>query len=391
MIASSDIIASIADDLNRLREKKRAKKLVFYISQRYWEPDYSVISNYSFESLLYDLYEANPTLDDLKALFYQAVNTLNHKAVYTKIAQYIFKRMSSLYTSDNITSSQGNEFETEAIDRISNNIENHAESPRIKKLIFAASKQYWENDSGVINMYDLKELLVEIYELYPNQKRLKNALYGIVSSLNRQNFYSFIADTIISQFSYIYNHDMRDTCSEEEDSTALIRAKSKQKKDSDSEQYSLSERNLDFHHDALQGETDIQSSESGDDSISIKLATDVMPSSIPEDRVISWLKVESLFDLKQEIMQYTNPLKAKIFLFYTTYQIDPYEQHWSVVRTCSLDDLLIKLFQKYGKDMKTIEAQLLGIANLNIDSLEVDDNHQVVSALIEIIKRFYKK
>ena len=46
---------------------------------------------------------------------------------------------------------------------------------------------------------------------------------------------------------------------------------------------------------------------------------------------------------QQEIMQYTNPLRAKIMLFYMIYQIDPYEQHWSIVRTCSLDDLLIKL------------------------------------------------
>ncbi len=88
------------------------------------------------------------------------------------------------------------------------------------------------------------------------------------------------------------------------------------------------------------------------------MATDVLPSSIPEGQIIPWLKVESLFDLKQEIMQFTNPLKAKIILFYTTYQIDPYEQHWSVVRTCSLDDLLIKFFQPYGQNLITIEKQL---------------------------------
>lgn len=391
MIASSDIIASIADDLNRLQEKKRAKKLVFYISQRYWEPDYSVVDNYSFESLLYDLYESNPTLDDLKALLYQAVNTLNRKTVYTKIAQYIFKRMSSLYQSDDIPYTQVNDFETEVIDRIAHYINNHAESPRIKKLIFAACKQYWENDSSVIEIYDLHELLLELYDLYPNQKRLKKALYKIVSSINRQNFYSFIADTIIAQFSYLYNRDMRDTRTEpsDEDSTALIKAKRRQTNDADD--ISKSTHYSEPTHDVPEGETNIASSESGEDSISIKQATDVIPSSVPESQIIPWLKVDNLFDLKQEIMQYTNPLKAKIILFYTTYQINPYEQHWSVVRTCSLDDLLIKLFQQYGQDLQSIENQLLEIANVNIDVLEVDDNNQVVSALIDSIKRFYKK
>jgi hypothetical protein len=232
MIASSDIIKSIADDLSRLQEKKRAKKLVFYISQRYWESDYSVIDSYTFEALLFDLHEGNPTLDDLKALLYQAVNTLNRKTVYTKIAQYIFKRMSSLYDgSDDITNSEGNEFDTEIIDRICDYIQNHDESPRIQKLIFAACKQYWENDSSVIEMYELRELLIELYELYPNQKRLKKALYKIVDSINRQNFYSFIADTIINQFAYLYNHDMRDS-KHEEDSTALIKAKKRQENNS---------------------------------------------------------------------------------------------------------------------------------------------------------------
>ena len=389
MIASSDIIASIADDLSRLQEKKRAKKLVFYISQRYWEVDYSVIDNYSFESLLDNLYEANPTLDDLKALLYQAVNTLNRKTVYTKIAQYIFKRMSSLYDeSDHITNNQGNELETEIIDRISEDIENHEQSPRIKKLIFAACKQYWENDSEVINMYDIRELVVEIYEFYPNQKRLKKALYKIVDSINRPNFYSFIADTIIIQFSYLYNHDMRDAHCEEE-STALIKAKRCNKNYADDSSNHPS--NLESASNVSSDETDIESNESEDESMSIKLAIDVMPSSIPEGQIIPWLKVESLFDLKQEIMQYTNPLKAKILLFYATYQIDPYEQHWSVVRTCSLDDLLIKLFQQYGKDIQKIENQLLAVANSNIEGLDQDENIQAGVALTECIKRFYKK
>ena len=62
MIVSSDIIASIAHDLSRSQEAKRAKKLIFYVSQRYWESDFAVVNSYSFEALLQSLYENNPTL-----------------------------------------------------------------------------------------------------------------------------------------------------------------------------------------------------------------------------------------------------------------------------------------------------------------------------------------
>ena len=143
MIVSSDIIASIAHDLSRSQEAKRAKKLIFYVSQRYWETDFSIVNSYSFESLLENLYENNPTLDDLKAILYQAVNTLNRKEVYVKIAKYVYQRMASLYEEQFLQSQSenpNNEFESDLIDRIAENIEYHEESPRIKKLIFAACK-----------------------------------------------------------------------------------------------------------------------------------------------------------------------------------------------------------------------------------------------------------
>ncbi|AFZ53055.1 hypothetical protein WEU38_08105 [Cyanobacterium aponinum AL20118] len=395
MIASSDIIASIADDLSRLPEAKRAKKLVFYVSQRYWESDFSIVNNYSFESLLEVLYESNPTIEDLKALLYQAVNTLNRKGVYVKIAQYVYKRMSKLYTEDaqtvsNASEYQGNELEPELIDRICENIEYHEESPRIKKLIFAACKQYWENDINVIEMYDLRELVLELHELYPNAKRLRKALDKIVASINRQNFYSFIADTIIGELTYLYKHEpaeIREQGNEDED-TKLIRAKKPNQSSDISKETQIA---IEQRHSVIESVEESPNPTKEEESLSIKQGTDVEPSAIPEGQVLPWLKVDSLFDLKQDIMQYTNPLRAKIVLFYTVYQIDPYEQHWSIVRTCNLDDLLIKLFQQYGKDLKLVEHHLLQVANAHIEGLEVEENIQAATALVECIKHFYKK
>lgn len=383
MIVSSDIIASIAHDLSRSQEAKRAKKLIFYVSQRYWETDFSIINSYSFESLLENLYENNPTLDDLKAILYQAVNTLNRKEVYVKIAKYVYQRMASLYEEQFLPSepeNQNNEFESDLIDRIAENIEYHEESPRIKKLIFAACKQYWENDINVIEMYDLRELLLELHQLYPHAKRLKKALDNIVSTINRQNFYSFIADTIMGELTYLYKHDTVEAKvsdnGEQEEETQLIKAKTK--------------TNSDLPPTVNQEvETNIESSETEDIS-GVDLPGDMIVN-VPEGQVIPWLKLDNLFDLKQEIMQYTNPLRAKIMLFYAVYQIDVREQHWSIVRTCSLDDLLIRMFQQYGKDIKTIENHLMHVANSSIEGLEAEDNSQTVSAIIESVKHFYKK
>lgn len=389
MIVSSDIIASIAHDLGRSKESVRAKKLIFYVSQRYWESDFSIINSYSLESLLQSLYDNNPTINDLKALLYHAVNTLNRKEVYNKIAKYVFERMSELYNSSDIKNTidnvpQGNEYENELIDRIVENIEYHEESPRIKKLIFAACKQYWENDINVIQMYETKELLLELHELYPNPKRLKKAFDNIVSTINRQNFYSFIADTIVSELTSLYKHETHDIIISQssnipEEETKLIKAKTKDKSEESSQE--------NIHGEMVTKTKSPQAQE----NVSSNLNSNISPSSVPEGQIIPWLKIDNLFELKQEIMQYTNPLRAKIMLFYAVYQIDPSEQHWFIVRTCSMDDLLLKIFQQNDQDIKTIEAQLLQVAHSNIEGLNTEDNTQAVSATVEAIKRFYKK
>lgn len=261
--------------------------------------------------------------------------------------------------------------------------------PRIKKLIFAACKQYWENDINVIEMYDLRELVLELHELYPNAKRLRKALDKIVASINRQNFYSFIADTIIGELTYLYKHEpaeIREQGNEDED-TKLIRAKKPNQSSDISKETQIA---IEQRHSVIESVEESPNPTKEEESLSIKQGTDVEPSAIPEGQVLPWLKVDSLFDLKQDIMQYTNPLRAKIVLFYTVYQIDPYEQHWSIVRTCNLDDLLIKLFQQYGKDLKLVEHHLLQVANAHIEGLEVEENIQAATALVECIKHFYK-
>ncbi len=399
MIVASHIIASIANDLSRSSEAKRAKKLVFYISQRYWETDFSVIQQYTFEALLENVYENNPTYEDLKALLYHAVNTLNRKTIYTKIAKYILQRMSELYevtagrASQN-NANQANQFEHELMDRIVENILYHEESVRMRKLIFAACKQYWENDINVIETYDLPELLLELRQLYPNAKRLRKALDNVVSTINRQNFYSFIADTIVTEMTYLYKYDTVESTEDssvEEEETQLIKAKTPRKSSNEIRSVASQgrkSRTVDAKETMLR---EVPNQRRNTPEPEEEDISEVSTGNVPEGQVIPWLKIDNLFDLKQEIMQYTNPLRAKIMLFYAIYEIDTTEQHWSVVRTCTLDDLLVRMFQHHGKNIDRIQSQLSEVANSSIEGLEPEDNLQAVSAIVESIKHFYKK
>ncbi len=373
------MLTNIAQDIARYKEAKRAKKLLFYVTQKYWENDWNILNQYSWESLLENLYENNPTIDDLKAVLYHAVNSLNRKEAYSKISKYILQRMLSLYEENysqvlNKDDNQINQFDTELIDKIVENIENHEEAPRMKKLIFAGCKQYWENDIDMIDVHDMRELIRELRQLYPNTKKLRKALDKVVSSINRQNFYSFIADTIVGELTYLYKYDpvQGQNDSEEEDTRLILskKAPSPPLKTTD-KVYEPDKKTQAIIDEIIEEENSIEP--------------------VTSNLVVPWLKVDNLFDLKQEIMQYTNPLRAKVILFYAIYQIDTNEQHWSVVRTCTLEDLLISMFQRYSHNVQKIETELMVIAQSRIEGLEPEDNVQAVNAIIKAVKHFNKR
>jgi hypothetical protein len=384
MILSSNIIINIAKDFAQFKEVKRAKKLIFYISQRYWETDPSIIDSYAWEALLQSIYNNNPTIEDLKALLSDAVNSLNRKEIYLKIAQYTLQRMAPLYQEaavkyESEIQNEVDEFDGDLMERIVENINYHDQATRIKKLIFAVCKQYWENDINVIDMYDLSQIIREIRQLYPTTTKLRKALENIVTTINRQNVYSFIADILVEELADLYRYESinlpRDEENEEEEQTILILSEKAKLKPQ------LAELTKEKEKAGIREDVSPKSD----------MGTKSVESNFPEEQAISWLTTDNLFDLKQEIVQYTNPLRAKIMLFYAVYQIDIQEQHWSIVRTCSLDDLLVKTLHHYEQNINDIEADMMAIANSRIEGLEPDDNIQAVSAIIDCIKRFYQK
>ena len=89
------------------------------------------------------------------------------------------------------------------------NLENDPESLRIKKFIYCLTKRRWENDVRVINRYSLDELLLELIRIQPTINRLSLTMYELVKSLNHQDVYASVANTILIQVAPIYNahHD----------------------------------------------------------------------------------------------------------------------------------------------------------------------------------------
>jgi len=73
----------------------------------------------------------------------------------------------------------------------------HSYSRRIKKLVFAAYQQAWENNPRVLDQFDLRSLLTSLRDRYPHHNELEYQFQRIVMGLNRQSLYADVAAIIL--------------------------------------------------------------------------------------------------------------------------------------------------------------------------------------------------
>lgn len=101
------------------------------------------------------------------------------------------------------------ELSIEFLPKIAKNLESHPQAARITKFLYCLTKRHWENDFRVINHYSLDDLLIELIRIQPTISRLSLAMYELVKSLNHQQVYAAIANTILEELAPIYNanHD----------------------------------------------------------------------------------------------------------------------------------------------------------------------------------------
>lgn len=95
-------------------------------------------------------------------------------------------------------------------------------------------------------------------------------------------------------------------------------------------------------------------------------------------------KTYDLFELRLEIIQYTNPLRVKILLL-SLLDDHPWEgskQDWSMLRSHTLDNLLEQLIDS-GKSLVEVATKLYEIAKSQKDS---EANLQTASTIIEALK-----
>lgn len=349
----------------------RIKKLIFGTCQNLWENDTTVLDQFSLQPLIESLMQRNPSIEHCRASLYRIVATLNHKEVYSDVAEVILQAITPIYieraasllpTEADKAADQEIAEEAEVKDRyqqVADELEHDAQIIRIKKVLYCLCHKVWETDIQKIEQADTATLVQQLYQLTPTPNDLKFRLRHLLHHLNRKAKYTKIINTIFKAFHPLYSAQ-----------TELIPMSTPgitSANDTDSPETCFGDLPVGIHPE----NTVAFSAKS--------LEGPTMGVAQVKDRA-------DLFELRLDIIKYCNPLRAKILLHSTLYS--PFtgsSQEWSLLRSKTLEDFLREVFN-YCPSFQDLESKLSIIVHCLEDS---DDNEPVVTAILNAIKPYY--
>ncbi|MBW4514163.1 MAG: hypothetical protein KME11_02930 [Timaviella obliquedivisa GSE-PSE-MK23-08B] len=324
----------VAQDLAQEQNLVRIKKLLIYSCTQVWESDRQRLDQVSLLNLLQDLRAIAPTVEQLQSRLDFAVHSLSKAAEYTLVSNVIISRVGRLYP--NMGTQPGLASET-MYRAIAQRLEQNVRSDRIKKLLFLACKGNWVTDPAQLAQVNLADLVRDLHGLTPSLITLQAVLESLVNTLSKRAEYALASNEISTAFQPLYPEAMTE-----------IRT-------------TLPER--------------------GATSLPAVAETQETSQSVPSQAA----DLSNLFDLRLEIMRYTNPYRAKIVLFSLLHQPFSHSaEQESMVKIQTLDDLLRAMLETYK--LSEVQVQLLAVAR-NMEDAE--DCVQAAHVILRAVKPFY--
>jgi serine/threonine protein kinase len=426
------LIEEVSDDFEMSTDPIRAKKLLCLVCTGILENDLQRLDNFSFVELLQDLYQQHPTIESLKENLVKAVKTIaiQKQRQYLIVAKIVFNLASKLYQRSPIpeiaeavnsphpetnpstinpqitysvshlvinagsaqlvapldsspNSAQKNspfsESHNNDLDRetppenhldftevrssileeypnqdtdiyawVAHDIDTDAQQMRLKKLLFYTYQDMWETDLRRLNSVDWISLLKEFVSFMPTFSQLIALLHEAVQRVSKPAEYAAIADLLLLKLERLYpdsNGSDLPSYASEALAPSIVPSNNRSNRFSP---------NADV--------PDI--------------------SKIPFDPKIA----SDLFDLRLELMRFTNSMRAKILLFSTLYYpFNADRDNWQDLRTHGLDGLLRQLFYAYPS-FPAVENAVWQTARSLTESSAYE---QSATYILQVIKTLY--
>ncbi|MFM8308197.1 MAG: hypothetical protein ACKN87_14400, partial [Microcystis aeruginosa] len=274
-----------------------------------------------------------------------------------------------------------NNGEDNSLRQVVNSLENHLETERMQKLMFAACKNRWENDLSVINNYGLKNIILELRQKNPNFLSLRETLNQVAENLNKKALYLPLAEIILTQLEPLYdtNNDYKEEDNESKSqifNDQMVHLNDDCDSSAKTSSFSSSRSKPVNFPSSIIALNELQV------GMGLPFAEPAFlnnnPSNSPQ------IPAYDPFEIRLKILNYANPLRAKILIFSLLfYPWDQNSQDWLTLRSYTLEDLLQKLIES-GKSLKDIEIQLYHIAHTQMDR---DANLQTAGILVQALQK----
>ncbi|MEM6590524.1 MAG: adenylate/guanylate cyclase domain-containing protein [Cyanobacteria bacterium P01_H01_bin.119] len=383
-----DPLMTVVQTLCRHPEQTRIKKLIFGTCYGAWENDPSVLAGFDMTELVTTLTQRCKTIDQCDAELKRVVASLNRKNHYAAIVTVIVENLACLYpvvesraealiseVASSEDSDEDHSVET-VYQQVANQLENASNCTRVVKLLYCICYNAWESRTDAIAQLDVQDLVQRLHQLAPTLKDLKYRLAQAIKRLNRQGVYTRVANTILYHCRPLYANEIDAAqlstpipkAGELMASTTRVEAAPTPSAISDSTQVYAPHPHSGPHSGAHSAQ--LESNGAG--------ATATMPAQA-KDR-------SDLFELRLDIMRYTNPLRAKLLLhscLHGPFGFTP--QDWSALRSQTIDDLIRSVFD-YCETFDDLESKLDIIAHC---LGETDESRQVAGALAQAMKPYY--
>lgn len=368
---------AVVQTLSQHPERQRIKKLIFGTCHETWENDPEVLARFELADLIDILMQRYSNLEQCEAELNRVVASLNRKSQYAAIAPVIIKSLFELYAAtgepdpDDMVS-QDSEDATSMeylYQQVATQLERASNCTRVKKLMYCICYGAWENNPEALAQLDGQDLVQRLHRLAPTPRDLKYRLGQAIKRLNRQGVYTRVANTILyyCRVLYVSEHEAYRLSTPMPQSGELLASMTRIEAVASPPQVPEATQ-------VYSNAAHLQRSPQETSVISRSAKSTPV-----KDRT-------NLFDLRLDIMRYTNPLRAKLLLYSCLH--GPFgfgQQDWSTLRAQTIDDLVREVFD-YCETYDDLESKLDIIAHCLGEN---DENTQVAGALAQAMKPYY--
>lgn len=381
------LLANALRALSTHAHSLRIKKLVFATYQQAWENDPKVLEQFDLRMMLLSLRDRYPAIDVLEDQLQRVVSGLNRQDLYSQLTDIIVKQLQpwygrALFQNPEVAEPEYTQLTVRSIEErcqaIAEQFDQSPDALRLRKLLHCLGHGGWENDPSCLNQIYLPRLIQQVLTTAPKSQDLRYQLGRIVKHLNRRQQYTRLANQIVAGFQLLYQSQPEMLPG----ATALVGTTAQANPTALAEPSGPSGSGSEGNHTTI---TSLAGSDPPADlttlhgTLSNPLGTEPKNGGPRRDRSF-------LFDLRGEIIQYANPLRAKILLYSCLYGPFGYTaQDWSNLNRLTIGDLLQQTFE-YCPTYTDLDSKLSIIAHC---LGRAGDDGQAANAITQAMRAYY--